>query len=161
MQRQQKQLRQLLLLLLLLHLGTTLAEGLQGQGAKSCAKSKVSFRCLNPPPLPPPSGYLAALCPSSEFNYLGQRSQCRASCQDNATCHLPRLHCAKMKSELSLLQTTLQSVCGGRGRAERQAALSRSLGGTLAKLLPVLFVSFSASNSVLRLMRCYCFSLSF
>lgn len=42
---------------------------------------------------------------------------------------------------------------GGRG----SSALSRSLGGTSRKVLLVLFVSFSASNSVLRLMRCYCF----
>lgn len=49
----------------------------------------------------------------------------------------------------------------GVGRGGRvEAVLSRSLGGTLEKVLPVLFVSFSASNSVLRLMRCYCFSLS-
>lgn len=43
------------------------------------------------------------------------------------------------------------------GRGRGSSALSRSLGGTSRKVLLVLFVSFSASNSVLRLMRCYCF----
>lgn len=107
MQRHQQQLEQARQLL---HLGTTLVEGLQGQGEKSCAKSKVSFRCcLLLPAHSHPRPSTSAPCPSSEFNYLGQRTLCRASCQDNATCHLPRLslrlHCAKMKSELSLLQT--------------------------------------------------------
>lgn len=50
---------------------------------------------------------------------------------------------------------SIECARGERGRGS--SALSRSLGGTSRKVLLVLFVSFSASNSVLRLMRCYCF----
>lgn len=46
---------------------------------------------------------------------------------------------------------------GEGGEERKSSALSRSLGGTSRKVLLVLFVSFSASNSVLRLMRCHCF----